>query len=75
VKIAVTVTPKAHVNKLVRLNDDAYKAYVRSPQEKGKANKALIAMLSEAFDVAQSSVHICRGAHARKKIVEIVGVR
>jgi len=47
------------------------KARVASPPEDGKANAALIALLSELLDVPKSTIRIAAGQTARIKTIEI----
>ena len=49
------------------------KARVTAVPEKGKANKALIALVSKSLGVAKSSVSLVSGETARKKILRIEG--
>ncbi len=47
------------------------KAHLKSPPEKGLANKELIKELSKALKIAQSEVDIIKGATTRHKTVRI----
>ncbi|ODS58358.1 MAG: hypothetical protein ABS40_02120 [Agrobacterium sp. SCN 61-19] len=47
------------------------KARVTAVPEKGKANKALIALLSKALKVPKSSISVSSGDTARQKILRI----
>ena len=49
------------------------KVRVTAVPEKGKANKALIALVSKSLGVAKSSVSLVSGETARKKILRIEG--
>jgi uncharacterized protein (TIGR00251 family) len=49
------------------------KARVTAVPEKGKANKALIALLAKSLRVAKSSVSLASGEMSRKKILRIDG--
>ena len=49
------------------------KARVSAVPEKGKANKALIALLAKSLGTAKSSVSLISGDTARKKILRIDG--
>jgi uncharacterized protein (TIGR00251 family) len=49
------------------------KARVTAIPEKGKANKALIALVSKSLGVAKSSITLVSGETARKKILRIEG--
>ncbi|MFN3833334.1 MAG: DUF167 domain-containing protein [Allorhizobium sp.] len=49
------------------------KARVTAAPEKGKANKALIAMLAKAIKVAKSTITVASGETSRQKILRIDG--
>lgn len=68
--IKIKVIPNAKKNKVVE-SEGLFKVYVNAPAVDGKANKALIKVLSEYFDVRKSSVRIIRGEKSREKVVEV----
>ena len=72
--VRVRVTPRARRNE-VRPAPKGVPAelqvLVTVPPEDGKANKAVIAALSEAFGVAPSRIRFLRGAKARDKLFRI----
>ncbi|MEK6887512.1 MAG: DUF167 domain-containing protein [Candidatus Aenigmatarchaeota archaeon] len=68
--IDVKVVPNASKNKVLK-NGDVYRVYVNSPAADGKANKALMDVLSEHFSVKKNSIRIVRGEKSRNKVVEI----
>lgn len=47
---------------------------VRSPPERGRANRELVKRLAGHFGVPESSVRIVSGLASRKKIVEVFGL-
>lgn len=47
---------------------------VKSPPERGRANRELVRRLANHFGVPESSVRIVSGLASRKKIVEIFGL-
>ncbi|MBX4926809.1 uncharacterized protein (TIGR00251 family) [Rhizobium binae] len=49
------------------------KARVTAVPEKGKANRALIALISKSVGIAKSSFSLVSGETARKKILRIEG--
>ena len=49
------------------------KARVTAVPEKGKANKALIALLSKALKVTKSAISVASGETSRQKILRIDG--
>jgi uncharacterized protein (TIGR00251 family) len=70
IKINVKVIPNAGKNELVK-TADGYKAYVQSPPTDGKANEALIRLLSKEFGVPKSRIEILQGLLGRRKVVLI----
>ncbi len=75
--ITVKLTPGAKQNKVIGWEEDLFgdrtlKVQVTAIPEKGKANKALIALLSKHWKVPKSSITIIRGETNRIKILEII---
>ena len=76
--LAVRLTPNGGRDQLDGIELDAdgkarLKARVSVVPEKGKANKALIAVVAESVGLAKSSVGIISGEASRKKILRIEG--
>ncbi len=74
--LQVKVTPKAAHTKLGKIVQNAdgrfvLKAYVTAVPENGKANRALIELLSKAFKIKKSQFHIQRGETDRNKTILI----
>ncbi|MFA5070703.1 MAG: DUF167 domain-containing protein [Patescibacteria group bacterium] len=69
--IKVKVFPKARINQISR-QGDFLKVKITAPPEKGRANKALIKLLAEYFDVSKSRVAILAGEKSRTKEIEIL---
>jgi len=57
-----------------RLADGTLKLGVLAPAEAGRANRALVKLLSELLDVGTGQVRLKRGAGARAKTLEIEGL-
>ncbi len=74
VAISVRVQPGAGKSGLVGFSDDAWQVKVSAPAEKGKANLALLALLSKALGVSKSHLSIVRGHTGRRKIIDIEGL-
>ena len=66
----VRVTPHAKQNKVVE-NDGVLRVYTTVAPENGRANSAVIELLSKHFDVAKSQIKIVRGVATRDKVIEI----
>jgi len=73
-KIVVHCQPGAKQTQCVGLHDGKPKIQLKAPPVDGAANKALIAFLSEVFDVPRSAIRIELGASSRTKRVEVAGV-
>ena len=70
---SVKVQPKASANRVLGEHGGALKVAVTAPPEKGKANAAVIALLSKALGVPKSSIQIVRGDTSRTKTLRVCG--
>ena len=71
-RINITVKPNSTKGPLVEIqNDGSLIVYIREIASDGQANKSLIKILSNHFDVPKTSVKIIRGLASRKKVIEI----
>jgi len=68
--INLKIIPNSRKN-CVEKEENRYKVHVTAPAVDGKANKALIELLSEFFNVKKSSIEILRGETSRNKVVKI----
>lgn len=62
---------KASQEKMERIEDKKFKAWVRAAPERGNANEALRDIIAHYFKVSPSAIRIVTGARTRHKIVEI----
>ena len=69
--VVVTVRPNAKSSELVRISAGEYRAAVNAAAQDGKANQALVQLLSDHFDVPKSSIVILRGHRSRKKWIRL----
>jgi hypothetical protein len=67
VLLHVRVQPKARANAVKGWHGAALRVSVTAAPEDGKANRAVIDLLAETFDVAPSSINLVRGAASRDK--------
>ena len=67
VLLHVRVQPKARANAVKGWHGAALRVSVTAAPEDGKANRAVIDLLAETFDVAPSSIILVRGAASRDK--------
>jgi len=68
-KILVEAKPNARENKIEKITDQVYKVWVKAPAQEGRANKLLIKLLAEYFQVSQSQVAIKAGKTAKTKVI------
>ena len=78
VRVALRVTPKASRNAVAGLADTAaggkaLKVAVTAVPEDGKANEAVVKLLSKAWHVPKSSIAVVAGATDRNKILHVAG--
>jgi len=66
--IEVKVIPNAKRTELIK-TETGYKARLQAPPVDGKANEALIELLSKEFGVPKRSIEITKGATSRNKTV------
>lgn len=67
VLLHVRVQPKARANAVKGWHGATLRVSVTAAPEDGKANRAVIDLLAETFDVAPSSINLVRGAASRDK--------
>jgi uncharacterized protein (TIGR00251 family) len=67
VLLHVRVQPKARANAVKGWHGAALRVSVTAAPEDGKANRAVIDLLAETFDIAPSSINLVRGAASRDK--------
>jgi len=70
----IRVIPNARKNRIEK-EENYLKVHLVASPERGRANKLLIALLSEEFKVNKSQVRIVQGEKSRQKIVEILEKR
>ena len=56
----------------VTVDGDEIAISIKSPPERGRANRELVKKLAGHFGVAESQVRIVAGLASRKKVVEIL---
>ena len=66
----IRVTPHAKQNKVVE-SDGVLRVYTTVAPENGRANSAVIELLSDYFDVPKSRIKIQRGLAGRDKVVSV----
>jgi len=70
-KISVKVKTKSKAEKVEKIGDGCFVVFTNSAPEKGKANKAVIKLLSKHFKTPAANIKITSGSTLKNKIVEI----
>lgn len=71
-KITVKVHPKSKVEKIEKISDTEFEIFFNVPPENNRANRKVVEMLAEYFEVSLSQVYILIGSHSKMKVFEIV---
>ena len=73
-KLALRVQPGARRTALLmRMSSGEWKVAVSAPPADGRANDAVVELVSDLLGVKRSQVTLVRGASARSKVVEVEG--
>lgn len=67
----VHVKPNSKVLKIEVFPPDLIEVKLKAAPKKGKANKELIEILADYFDVKKTEVNIIKGLKSRDKIISI----
>ncbi len=70
-RVSVKVRAKAKQNKIAVQEDGSLKAYVTAAPEKGKANLAVAALISEHYSCRKTDVVLVHGATSPEKVFHI----
>jgi uncharacterized protein (TIGR00251 family) len=73
-KLRLKVVPGGSRDEVVGMLGDALKIRVAAPPERGRANRAVLRLLAEFFDVPGDAVTLLSGAASPLKMVEVAGV-
>lgn len=71
-KLYIKIKPGAKQNLVERVDDAHWRVIVKAPPTDGRANEALLEVLSEYFDRPKSRFRIVSGHQSRNKIVEVL---
>ena len=72
--IRLRVQPRSFRSRVEEFRYGVLRVRVTAPPEDGKANSAVIALLSEHLGIARQHLKIVRGAASRDKVVEVEGL-
>lgn len=74
VEILVHAQPRASRSRLVGEHGGRLKVQLAAPPADGEANRALLLLFAEIFDVPRSQVSVRRGETGRRKAIRVEGV-
>ncbi|MHA1277969.1 MAG: DUF167 domain-containing protein [Candidatus Helarchaeota archaeon] len=69
--ISVFIKPHSKQTQIKKLDPETYEISVVSKPVKGKANKEIIELMANFFDISKSRIQIVKGFKSRKKIIKI----
>lgn len=71
--LKIKVLPRSSRNEIVgKMADGSIKVKLTAPPVDGKANDALVELLSEEYKIPKSRVRITKGLTSKNKTVEII---
>ncbi|MBI2637173.1 MAG: YggU family protein [Parcubacteria group bacterium] len=70
-RITIKITPRSKENKIVGLKNGILRVRIAAPPVEGKANRALVAFLADAWGVSRPSIRIVQGETSREKVLEV----
>jgi uncharacterized protein len=70
VYLKVKAHPNSKKNSVVKRAEDSFEVFVRAKPVEGKANDAILELLSEYLKISRSKLRLVRGAMAHNKLVE-----
>ena len=73
-RLRLRVSPGAGRTALVGRHGDAWKVRVKEAPERGRANEAVLRLLSETLALPRTALKLVSGHGGREKIVELTGM-
>lgn len=71
-KISVKVKAGSKKESVTQMDGSNYLVCVKAQPVEGKANEAIIKILSDYFNVPKSNINILRGEHSKIKVIEVL---
>jgi uncharacterized protein len=73
-RVRLRVSPGARRSEVVGRYGDGWKVRVTAPPEDGRANEAVLDLLSKRLDLPRRSLSIVSGHSSREKVVLLEGI-
>jgi len=71
-RITVKVKPNSKVESVHKDGERSFTVRVKAPAKEGRANEALVEVLSGYFDVPKSRISIAGGRNSKNKVIAII---
>ncbi len=71
-KIFIKAKPGAREDVVEKIDEIHFIVSVKEPPREGRANRAIMQVLADYFNIASSRVRLVSGFSSREKIVEII---
>lgn len=71
-KIFVKANPRAHEERIDKIDDTHFIVSVKEPPVQGRANAAIIRAMAEYFKVAPARLRLVSGFSSREKLFELL---
>lgn len=69
--IKIKLLPRSSKEEIIGKQDDFYRVKVTAPPIEGKANKALISLLSKKLKIPKEDIRLVSGRNARIKRIQV----
>lgn len=70
--IKLKVHPDSKMEKILKISQDKYEIWVKSPSERGLANLSALNILARELGIEVKRLVIIKGRHSQSKIVKIL---
>jgi len=67
----VKVFPCSRKDKIIKKSEDSFEIKIKEKPIQGKANKAVVGLLSDYFKIPEEKIRPLKGSRQRNKIFEI----
>ena len=74
IEVETKIIPKSSRNEIVGREGEAVKIKVTAPPVDGKANKAVIELLSKQLNISKKDIQIISGEKSRNKRIRVYGL-
>jgi uncharacterized protein YggU (UPF0235/DUF167 family) len=70
--LKVKVHPNSKKDEVLKKSEDSFEIFVRAKPVDGKANDAVLELLSDHLNIPRSKIRLLRGADSRNKLLETI---